>query len=298
MNREDAARVLADYRASVERAQALVQTQPFWAAERRAAKQAANDMVPYVNAVLRDLLANIAPISGGSVPDHVANLGRLDRTLGLLLGTWKAMAVAGPNGAEVVPPFLPFSVMDPIVGSAASMWEKGKFRQAVSDAAGKLNALTQERLGIHDLSDYDLMAAAFSPKEPTKGRPRLRPPHSNASKDTVTSLKEGAHRLAMGVMMAIRNPATHETGDGNPITYAEQLATLSMVARWVRNWVIDRYIAPVNIERSPVLVAYHKQLAQQQRVPTQGPEQRRAAVQQPDNPTTRPQIEGPGRTTS
>ena len=175
VNREYAARVLADYRASVERAQALVQTQPFWAAERRAARQAANDMVPYVNVVLRDLMANIVPICGGSVPDHVANLDRLDRTLGTLLRTWKAMAVAGPTGAEVVPPFLPFWAMDPIVGSAASMWEKGKFRQAVGDTAGKLNALTQERLGIHDLSDYDLMAAAFNPKEPTKGRPRLRP---------------------------------------------------------------------------------------------------------------------------
>jgi hypothetical protein len=71
--------------------------------------EAANDMVPYVNAVLRDLLANIAPICGGSDPlhaelrvvpailgqhegpDHIANLGRLDRTLGTLLRTWKAM---------------------------------------------------------------------------------------------------------------------------------------------------------------------------------------------------------------
>jgi hypothetical protein len=61
VNGEYAARGLADYRASVERAQALVQTQPFWAAERRTARQAANDMVQHVNAVLRDLLANIAP---------------------------------------------------------------------------------------------------------------------------------------------------------------------------------------------------------------------------------------------
>jgi len=269
VNREYAARVLADYGASVERAQALVQTQPFWAGERRAARQAANDMVPHVNAVLQNLLADVAPIHWGSVTDHVANLSRLERTLGALLKAWKAMAVAGPNGADVVPPFLPFSAMDPIVGSAASMWEKGKFRQAVGDAAGKLNALTQDRLGIHDLSDYELMAAAFNPKEPTKGRPRLRPPHNNANTDTVTSLKEGAHRLAMGVMMAIRNPATHETGDGNPITCAEQLATLSMVARWARNWVIDRYVPPVSINPSPVLAAYQKQLAHQQPAPDQ-----------------------------
>ncbi len=125
------------------------------------------------------------------------------------------------------------------------------------------------------------MAAAFNPKEPTKGRPRLRPPRSNANQDTVTSLKEGAHRLAMGVMMAIRNPATHETGNGNPITCAEQLATLSMVARWVGSWIVDRYIPPVSIDSSPVLAAYQKQLAQQQRLPDQVPGQHRAAVPQP-----------------
>lgn len=208
---------------------------------------------------------------------------------GVSLGQFVELVLGEFSCEEVRDPFLPFWAMDPIVGSAASIWEKGKFRQAVSDAAGKLSALTQERLGIHDLSDYDLMAAAFNPKEPTKGRPRLRPPYNNANKDTVTSLKQGAHRLAMGVMMAIRNPATHETGDGNPIICAEQLATLSMVARWVRNWVIDRYIPPVSIDPSPVLTTYQKRLAQQQRVPTQVPEQQhRAGVQEPaqaDNQT-------------
>ena len=103
----------------------------------------------------------------------------------------------------------------------------------------------------------------------------------------------------MGVMMAIRNPATHETGDGNPTICAEQLATLSMVARWVRNWVIDRYIPPVNIDPSPVLAAFERQLAQQQRVPTQVPENSaELGFRNRRKPTTRPPIDGPGRTTS
>jgi hypothetical protein len=31
------------------------------------ARQAANDMVPHVNAVLQDLLTNVAPICGGAM---------------------------------------------------------------------------------------------------------------------------------------------------------------------------------------------------------------------------------------
>jgi Protein of unknown function (Hypoth_ymh) len=82
------------------------------------------------------------------------------------------------------------------------------------------------------------MAMAFNPKGPEKDRPRLRCP-GDPNTDTVKSLQEGAHLTAMGCILAIRNPATHETGDGNPITCAEQLATLSMVARLVRNWNLD-----------------------------------------------------------
>jgi hypothetical protein len=238
VNREYFERVLATYRASVERAQTLQKTQPIWSCERRAAQQAAHKMVPQVNAVLRGLLPDLVPLQTGYVAHHVANVSQLYRAQALL-DTWKAMTVRAPDGAEILPPWLPFWAMDPIVSSAPSLWEKGKFRLAVSDAAGKLNKLTQERTGVHDLSDYDLMAAVFNPKDPTKGRPRLRVPH-NPNPDTVTSLQEGTHRIAMGVMLAIRNPATHETGDGNPITCAEQLGALSLVARSVRTWVSSR----------------------------------------------------------
>jgi hypothetical protein len=45
--------------------------------------------------------------------------------------------------------------------------------------------------------------------------------------------KAGKYRqaVAQGCFQAIRNPAHHLTGDWNPVTAAEQLATLSLVAR-------------------------------------------------------------------
>jgi Protein of unknown function (Hypoth_ymh) len=47
-------------------------------------------------------------------------------------------------------------------------------------------------------------------------------------------MQKGAHLLAAGAMMAVRNPAVHVTGNGNPASAGEQLAALSVVARWVR----------------------------------------------------------------
>jgi hypothetical protein len=286
VNREYLDGVLAAYRASVERAKALQKTQPIWSAERRAALRAADMMVPQVNAVLHGLLPDIRPIEPGYVAKHIANLGLLTRAQALL-DTWKAITLQGPDGTEVVPPWLPFSAMDPITSSAASLWEKGKFRLAVSDASGKLNKLTQERTGIRDLSDYDLMAAAFNPKDPTKGRPRLRVPYSS-NPDTRTSLQEGTHRIAMGVMLAIRNPAAHETGDGNPITCAEQLATLSMVARSVRTWYLKPYVEPIDTEQlSP---AAQQTLAAWQPTAVQLPPYRRPALPK-STPTVAPKAD-------
>jgi hypothetical protein len=84
----------------------------------------------------------------------------------------------------------------------------------------------------------------------------------------------------MGCMLAIRNPATHETGDGNPITCAEQLATLSMVARLVRNWIPERYIEPIDTSTSPVLSAAYQELLRQQRAAVQLPQQQRSSLPQ------------------
>ncbi len=78
----------------------LQKTQPIWSGERRAALRAADAMVPQVNAVLHDLLANIPPICAGYVVDHVANLSRLERTPGTLLGTWEDALQSARRAAQ------------------------------------------------------------------------------------------------------------------------------------------------------------------------------------------------------
>ena len=49
----------------------------------------------------------------------------------------------------------------------------------------------------------------------------------------------------MGAFKAIRNPAVHWTGDGNPAMAGEQLAALSIIAHWVHYWDVVCTSAPV-----------------------------------------------------
>jgi hypothetical protein len=236
MNRQSACRVLDEYRARVEQAQ----EQPWLSKDRRASVKALNGSLQIVNFYLGELLPDIAPITGIFLNDHVWALPRVRRALAILK-TWGELA---SGEEELIPPFLPFAAMDGLVSSAAiPLWEAGKFRQAVSDAATRLNAFTQDRLGRRDIADSDLMAQAFSEKAPERGKSRLRCPGDHTS-PTVRSMQHGAMLMAMGVFQAIRNPAAHVTGDWNPITAAEHLAALSTVARWVRHWEVVSYVPP------------------------------------------------------
>lgn len=208
--------------------------------ERRAAMQAANQMLPRVNAILLALVPDTEPISGSLLWQHEAGLGRVFRAEDVL-GDWDEMVEDG----EVVQFGVPLNALDAVVLEAARQnWNHGQYRQAVANAAAMLNRYTQDRLDVQDISDSDLMAQAFSDKKPQSGRPRLRCP-GNPESETVKSMQKGAQLVAMGAMMAIRNPAVHWTRNGNPASAAEQLAALSVIARWVRYWDVVRYTPPV-----------------------------------------------------
>lgn len=154
----------------------------------------ANESVPIVNGILRDLLPDVKPITGTFLRDHIAALPTVRRAV---------------------------------------------------DLPGKLNEFTQRRIGRHDISDRALMCEAFKPEPSERGKPRLRCP-GNPETEIVRSMQAGAQLFAMGAFQAIRNPAIHWTGLGNPAMAAEQLAALSIVARWVRHWDVVRYVEPIN----------------------------------------------------
>jgi uncharacterized protein (TIGR02391 family) len=236
MDREAAFRYLTDYWTLVNRAQQL----PILSKERRGAVRAANGQLSVVNPILHEIAPDLPRIIANGPGDHISALPRVKQALDLI-GNWRAME-ACEQALGI--PALPLNMLDPVISAAvAPLWKVGKYRQAVSDAATNLNSFAQEVIGRYDISDKDLMAQAFSDKDPESGKARLRCP-GNHETETVRSQQEGARSFASGAFQAIRNPAHHLTGDWNPVTAFHQLTALSQIARWFRYWTVIRIYTP------------------------------------------------------
>jgi hypothetical protein len=214
---------------------------PWLTKERKAALERLNSHCQAVNAILGPL--RLGPITATSLTWHRDSLHRINRAVELLT----AGKMMSEVNALIGQPALPLGQLHPVVYKAArSLWDKGNYRHAVADAATSLSIFTQNRLRRHDVSDRDLMAQAFTDKDPERGKARLRCPGKRNS-ETTRSLQQGAQLFAMGVFQAIRNPAHHTTGDGEPVTAFEDLVALSKVARWVSEWYIDQYEEPIDL---------------------------------------------------
>lgn len=263
MNRQEAFQYVTEYWALVKKGE----KQPPLSGDRRAVMRDVNRRLPTVNKILHDLAPDLRPISASRVSEHLAAWPLVERAL-MVLGSWEAMTASHELAGQ---PVLPMSALDPVVSEPAlPLWLAGKYRQAVNDAATSLNSFVQARIGRHDISDKDLMAQAFSDKEPEAGKARLRCP-GNPETETVRSQQEGARAFSIGTFQAIRNPAHHVTGDWNPVLAFHHLAALSQVAYWFRNWNIARYIPPppdYSASSSTILAEYLRMQAQAQRPAT------------------------------
>jgi uncharacterized protein (TIGR02391 family) len=116
---------------------------------------------------------------------------------------------------------------------ARSLWQSQHYRSAVEDAAKKVNAETQNKVGRRDLSETKLFQEVFSEKPAEPGKSRLRRMKPDGS-DTYRSMQRGAMALAEGIYAGIRNPLNHESPEDLDEQIAlEYLAALSVLARWV-----------------------------------------------------------------
>lgn len=130
-------------------------------------------------------------------------------------------------------PQLSAAVMHPWAWEGArSLWQSGHFREAVTAAARKVNAETQNKIGRRDVSEVKLFQSVFSADAPKPDQPRLRVMADDGS-DTFKSIHRGLMAFAEGCYAAIRNPNSHE--DGLPELpqheALEQLAAFSFLAR-------------------------------------------------------------------
>jgi uncharacterized protein (TIGR02391 family) len=130
-------------------------------------------------------------------------------------------------------PTMTADALHPTVWQAASgRWASGHYSDAVQRAATAISGQIKDLTGRYELGDSDLVSQAFSPQPPQEGKPRLRWP-GNDDDLTVRSMRTGILNMSQGVFAAIRNTATHTIDDLPKQEALEQLATLSILARWI-----------------------------------------------------------------
>jgi len=123
-----------------------------------------------------------------------------------------------------------------------SYWNTGHYHQAVMQAAIRINAETQAKLGRMDVSETALFNEAFSLSAPKEDAPRLRLAEDDGGR-TYENLHRGARAFAEGLYAAIRNPGMHtprQDAGGEEQLALEQLAAFSLLARWIDQAAVER----------------------------------------------------------
>ena len=148
--------------------------------------------------------------------------------IGVLDQDERLRAMLGPLG-----PTIAASKLHPWVWEAsARLWDDQHRKMAIQAAATAIELQLKAKLGV-DRSGTDLVTRAFNVADPKPGEPRLRFPGFDTGTESWTSMHEGAMSYARACMMAIRNLATHESDEPDAQVALEQLAALSVLARWI-----------------------------------------------------------------
>lgn len=128
--------------------------------------------------------------------------------------------------------------------------------EAVRAASVKVNAEAQNKLGRRNLSETTLFQQAYSADDPKPAQPRLRLPHDDGGR-TALSERRGIAALAEGCYAALRNPASHDPGELDEAVALEQLAVLSLLARYIDNSQVRAW-APFGSQRASPEVLTHR----------------------------------------
>ena len=183
---------------------------------------------PTIKSILQKFDLESTDFSLGNPAKRTAARKNVIRALGIIRDQEEVAQNLGPPSIEVATDRL-----HPVVWDAASaLWEDGHFGQAVQRAATFLSAHVKDLVKRQDVQDVPLMQQVLSNADPESGKPRLRWP-GDPSNLTVKSMNDGLRLFAPGAFMTIRNPATHVTDDVPEHEALEQLATLSLLARWI-----------------------------------------------------------------
>lgn len=150
------------------------------------------------------------------------------RLRGILADAELTESIFDPGG-----PRLAANQMHPWVWTTAErLWATGHYREALQASATAVEAQAQAKTGRYDTSGADLFRKVFHTDSPRPGEPRLRLDYPMGGQSW-TSAHEGASNFGAGCMMAIRNIVTHNLATPDEAEGLQQLAALSVLARWV-----------------------------------------------------------------
>ena len=194
----------------------------------QATQEAIDKMEPLVERIAR-ALDTVSVLSVSGAPRTA--IATTNRLMGILEKQEDFQQIFGHGG-----PTLAANQLHPWVWNAvASLWGDGRYEPAVHEAAKAVELHTQLKVGRRDLSGKKLYSTAFAKDDPIPGGARLRFRHIDRSErpDAWTSAHEGAQHLGMGCAQGIRNPRAHPSENISEQAALEQLAALSVLARWV-----------------------------------------------------------------
>lgn len=170
----------------------------------------------------------LAPVVPGRTVDVMTGVVLCQEALGRIRTDAETLDKLGSRAPSLVADQLHEDVWE----AAARRWEAGNFSDAVQRAATFLNARIQDETGRHDLSDSELMREVFSLSPPAPRKPRLIWPGVDTDL-SVRAMRVGLLSYSQGIFSAIRNITTHSVNEIAPQVALEQLAALSVMARWV-----------------------------------------------------------------
>ncbi|WP_170226662.1 TIGR02391 family protein [Rudaeicoccus suwonensis] len=148
------------------------------------------------------------------------------RALGALRDTAETEVHLRPSA----PSLFADSLHGRIWAAAAPVWDTGEFGAALQQASITLSAYIRAKASS-TLRDRKLVAQVFSPDPPKLDAARLHFP-GDSTDEGWQARQQGLHLIAQGAFAGIRNIAAHEDVDVSEHEALEQLAVLSLIARW------------------------------------------------------------------
>lgn len=199
-----------------------------WGQQHQAVAAEVNHATPTVRKILSVLEADLADQLGR--PEYLGEMTDSLRAVHQGLGILDDMDEVTTRLAPDSPSLVADKFHPTAWRAAAALWDTGQFRVAVQQAVTSLSAHIAARAST-SLADRELVAQVFSPNDPGPNQARLHFPGDRGSR-TWRSRQEGLHLTAQGAFAGIRNLAVHTEEEWSEQVALEQLAVLSVVARW------------------------------------------------------------------